>query len=162
MGYIPFGTGNDFSIATGFGPDLPSIILKDPYKGICERIKLWLESDRKLFDIWDTELELCDNGYIHNVKKHDNGFDKVKQESFDMLEGKDKIVTHFNRKMSNYMSIGICARIGFGFDKSRTSSKICNKLIYGWEGLKKFMFKSSNVNKCIESLKIIDEFACTD
>ena len=37
----------------------------------------------------------------------------------------------------NYASFGIDSRIGLGFDFKRTSSRCCNKLMYGWEGMKK-------------------------
>jgi len=41
--------------------------------------------------------------------------------------------------MCNYYSIGVESRIGLGFDKRRTSSKVCNDVCYGWEGLKKLV-----------------------
>ena len=37
-----------------------------------------------------------------------------------------------------------------------------NKIIYAWEGLKKFMCKKSNINDCIESMNIIDELVDID
>ena len=42
--------------------------------------------------------------------------------------------------MCNYFSIGLESRIGIGFDKNRTSNATCNKICYGWEGLKKMMY----------------------
>ncbi len=49
----------------------------------------------------------------------------------------------YTRLMCNYFSIGIESRIGLGFDKHRTSSAVCNKMWYTWEGLKKMCCCSS-------------------
>lgn len=42
--------------------------------------------------------------------------------------------------MTNYMSVGVDARISLGFDKKRTKSRLGNKLRYGIEGIKKILF----------------------
>ena len=161
-GFLPLGSGNDFSIATGFGDQWSKLLASNPYQGILERIKLWLdECDRKLFDIWDTEIVFHPNGCIRKVVKTDKGFTKEPISYFDNVSGEDKNCSYFKRKMSNYLSIGIDARIGFGFDKSRTNSKPLNKVVYAWEGVKKFLSKSSNMNDVIESMSIVDEFQPT-
>jgi diacylglycerol kinase (ATP) len=43
----------------------------------------------------------------------------------------------YKRPMSNYFSIGVESRIGLGFEKNRSNHHVKNKIIYGWEGLKK-------------------------
>lgn len=48
--------------------------------------------------------------------------------------------------MSNYLSIGVDARIGYGFDKNRTESKFLNKICYCLEGIKKIFVKTKKVN----------------
>ena len=68
----------------------------------------------------------------------------------------------WTRKMSNYCSIGVDARIGFGFDKNRTKSKICNKIVYAWEGVKKFFcLKLIRMKRIIKKLEegngVVDE-----
>ena len=158
FGHLPFGTGNDFSIACGFGPNLPSEINSNPQKGLLIKIKVWLESDRKLFDIWDTELVCNHNGRIMKIEKNEKGFTKEPLKYFDNVQGEDRNCLHYKRKMSNYASQGIDARVGFGFDKKRTTNRILNKLVYGWEGIKKFLSKPSDMNKVIDSMSIIDEF----
>ena len=56
------------------------------------------------------------------------------------------------------MSIGYDARVGYGFDKSRSSSRCFNKCIYLWEGLKKNLCtKSTNINSVIEKFEELDE-----
>jgi hypothetical protein len=43
----------------------------------------------------------------------------------------------YNRPFSNYFSFGLDARSGLGFDKLRTKTACCNKVMYGWVGFKK-------------------------
>ncbi len=59
--------------------------------------------------------------------------------------------------MSNYMSVGVDARIGLGFDKSRTTSALGNKCVYCWEGFKKMFLKTLKMNSVIESLNMIEK-----
>jgi diacylglycerol kinase (ATP) len=122
IGYLPFGTGNDFAIACGWGAGLPGLIVRDPAKGILERIEVWLDADRNLMDIWDTEIITHDDGFIRKVNVKDG---KVTE---DVLEedGSSEKKLFFKRKMSNYCSVGIDARIGFGFDKNRSTIRCCN------------------------------------
>lgn len=59
------------------------------------------------------------------------------------MQLKEKV---FKKKMSNYFSIGVDARIGYGFDKSRTGNRCCNKCVYCWEGFKKMFLRTLKVN----------------
>lgn len=54
--------------------------------------------------------------------------------------------------MSNYFSIGIDARIGYGFDKRRTASRHKNKCFYCWEGFKKMFLKNKNIPETLDKL----------
>ena len=47
--------------------------------------------------------------------------------------------------MSNYMSVGAGARVGYGFDKNRTKSRLCNLCVYCWEGFKKMFLKTKDI-----------------
>jgi diacylglycerol kinase (ATP) len=60
--------------------------------------------------------------------------------------------------MCNYFSIGIESRIGLGFDKQRTSSAICNKICYGWEGIKKMccVGKTKKIKDVIDYVSTVD------
>ena len=53
------------------------------------------------------------------------------------------------------MSVGLDARIGFGFDKNRTQNRILNKLQYGIEGMKKLFLKTEKINTLIKELRIV-------
>jgi len=47
--------------------------------------------------------------------------------------------------MCNYVSIGLDARVGIGFDKRRQTNRLMNKGVYAWEGMKKLLFKKKGV-----------------
>ena len=64
----------------------------------------------------------------------------------------------FARRMSNYCSIGIDARIGLGFDKSRSKNRIINKIVYAWEGLKKFLKPSVSISTVIDKMENLVEY----
>lgn len=67
---------------------------------------------------------------------------------------KGKEVKMIKKHMSNYCSIGVDARIGYGFDKKRTKSQIGNKCVYAWEGFKKFFSSTLKMNQIIDNLEI--------
>ena len=136
---LTLGTGNDFAIATGFGPDPPNSFFRERLEGVKKYLRKCLLSEVKKFDVWDIEVHCYPTGRILRVEKEKgkSQFSKVslKRENIGLDKEELKI---WKRKMSNYCSIGVDARIGFGFDKKRGKSRSFNKLIYGWEGLKKF------------------------
>ena len=55
--------------------------------------------------------------------------------------------------MSNYCSVGIDARIGLGFDRNRTSSRFCNRIVYIIEGIKKMFKNTLHINDVVDSLE---------
>ena len=91
------------------------------------------------------EAEVGSKGAIKFVgKKVINGKKQVIEKI--MVDENQKNKKIFKRKMVNYCSMGIDARIGLGFDKRRTSSRSCNKMVYAFEGLKNFW--------CTKQLKV--------
>jgi len=42
-----------------------------------------------------------------------------------------------------------------GFDKGRTKSRLGNKLVYCWEGFKKFFTKTPRVNDVVENIQVL-------
>lgn len=64
VGFLPFGTGNDYSVATGFGrklqmiisADLPNILFENPFKGLKYVVRRFLASKIQKIDIWDIEI----------------------------------------------------------------------------------------------------------
>lgn len=57
--------------------------------------------------------------------------------------------------MCNYFSFGVDARIGWGFDKSRTRSAFGNKCVYCCEGFKKIFLKTPSVNNTLLSMEVL-------
>lgn len=52
--------------------------------------------------------------------------------------------------MTNYFSIGMDARVAYGFDKRRSSSKFKNNIVYAEEAMKKNFLKNKNVDEIFE------------
>jgi diacylglycerol kinase (ATP) len=59
-----------------------------------------------------------------------------------------------NKKMCNYFSFGVDSRIGFGFDKNRTTSVLGNKCVYCWEGFKKMFIRTAKIKDVVESFNV--------
>lgn len=155
---LPFGTGNDFARATGFSPYCPNEIETTPYQGMLNQIKCYIKCEKRLIDIWDLEITCHKGGMIRRIeKKKTGGFSKEPITHMDKEKGTEVPSLYFQRKMSNYCSIGQDARVGFGFDKRRGNSKCFNMCMYGWEGMKKGCSKSSNIAATIEKLEVIFE-----
>lgn len=72
--FLPFGTGNDFSVATGFGSNylltpatLPPLLESNPYLGLKSVISDFLNGEVKKVDIWDVEI-ICNEVSSYNVE----------------------------------------------------------------------------------------------
>ena len=148
FGHMPLGTGNDLSNACGFSNsvdisenriDLLYNILIKYIKAKCGKI-----------DIWRIQLKLDPNKgkMLYNEK------DKK-------VELKDKdgnIVREFDRTIINYFSFGYDARVGYNFDKKRTSSRFCNKCVYFCEGMKKNCCRQNlTVPKFLKSFTVYED-----
>ena len=113
----------------------------------------------KPVDIWDIEI-VCrpEVGSIKTVVTEDGQRIKKCKTMLDKITGKEVVMRTFARKMANYCSIGIDARIGLGFDRNRSSHRIVNKLIYTWEGIKKFVRPKMNMHDIIEKMENLESF----
>ena len=132
---LPFGTGNDFARAFGWGADMPEALLK--VERLSERVR---ECEPSKVAIWDVTVELRPGGAIHQIGP---GGAKVEVASV-MLK----------KLMVNYFSVGVDAQIGMGFDKHRTHNRICNRCVYTWEGAKKLLFhRNRSMRDIINHLK---------
>lgn len=58
--------------------------------------------------------------------------------------------------MCNYFSIGAESRAGIGFDRNRTDSICCNKVVYFWEGMKKMFCCYCGNKKTLKIKEIVD------
>lgn len=144
FGVLPLGTGNDLSRTLGWGG---TIVLSSKMKQFKKLVRKFSHAAYTYVDLWDIKLT-CDEreGEILQIQE---GEKKPKMEE-------DKKVTVLKKTFISYMSIGYDARVGFGFDKLRTSSRASNYLIYIWEGLKKMSFgKTMKVNDIIDSFWVV-------
>jgi len=161
FGVIPYGTGNDFSRALGWGGSSPGKnIMDNGMKFFKRMVADYLQAEVIDFDIWNVSVKVCeDGGAIKQVKDGQ----KVVMKIGDIDR---KILT---KPMCNYFSmlslsfsfvrfigIGIESRLGLGFDKKRTTSTFRNKLRYAIEGLKKSMTKTPRINDIIDGCNIED------
>jgi diacylglycerol kinase (ATP) len=92
------------------------------------------------FNVWDITWHFRESGDVFSWNS--------KNKSKESLG-----VKTFHRLMSNYFSIGVESRIGLGFEKKRTKSRISNKIRYGIEGIKKMCCtKTNKLNTVMKSL----------
>ncbi|EGR32993.1 hypothetical protein IMG5_064480 [Ichthyophthirius multifiliis] len=152
IGIVPFGTGNDFARVLGWGGNISNNFIGENLNGLKRLIKKWISSKISLFDIWEVEFQTQDNGYFEKIEYVNEKATKIK-----MLDKNGQIIKSIKKPMSNYFSIGIDARIGFGFDKNRTQSAFINKAIYCCEAFKKLFIKTNRINQVLESLEILNE-----
>lgn len=104
--------------------------------------------------IWSVKQDGCVKKVSHDEK---GAMSKVPLMMTDMNTGKEVPSRLYQRKLSNYCSIGIDARIGFGFDKNRTKNRMCNKIVYAWEGIKKFLRPTLKMKSVIERMEQLVE-----
>lgn len=102
-------------------------------------VKEWLNAIVMNFDIWEVEMSV-----------HDDGMFKKGTATGSRIE-ETKII---KRPFSNYCSLGIDGRIGYSFDKMRSSSRVVNLAIYGGIGIQKSFKTSPPINKIVERMYI--------
>ncbi|CAD8093325.1 unnamed protein product [Paramecium primaurelia] len=142
---LPCGTGNDFSNALGWDTDIPGNMLENDYKILKQYIRYWQRGHQCFFDIWDITIQTQQDGYFQEIKKNEKGY--IKQSVKD-LDGMN--TNSLEKKMSNYFSIGVDARIGYGFDKNRTTNRHINKICYCLQGIQKMFLKNPRVNQVVQ------------
>jgi diacylglycerol kinase (ATP) len=154
IGCVPFGTGNDFARVMGWGGQEPSTLIGihlDALKGLMLQ---WLDATIEDFDIWDINVETNEEGGIRRIEKEQGKkFQKKFLTEKDPVLGEEKRALTLKKKMCNYYSFGIDGRIGYGFDKSRTTSRSFNKMVYCWEGFKKIFIKTFKTNHILHRVE---------
>ena len=92
---------------------------------------------------------------------------RLKFDSQAVIQDEETLISskQYTKLMCNYFSIGVESRIGLGFDKRRTGSVFCNKLCYGWEGLKKMCcccVRTQRIRQVIDYVSAIDHLTGSD
>ena len=119
----------------------------------------YLMSEIRPIDIWDIEIVCGEYGCVKKVAVDKRG--KRQKEAIVKIRkntGEEVASRQFRRKLSNYCSIGIDARIGLGFDKLRSKNRFLNKIFYAWDGIKKFLKPSLSMTSVIEKMELIVEY----
>jgi diacylglycerol kinase (ATP) len=145
VGHIPFGTGNDFSRSTGWGPMAAVNLIGENYEFLRKDLWKWMTADVTDFDVWEVEVaaeggfSFChaqgDEGLIGEVKNR-----KGLTSADLLLHGITKMPDgswRMRKSMVNYFSLGSTCRAGLGFEKKRTTSRHGNFARYAIEGVKK-------------------------
>ena len=138
VGHLPFGTGNDFSRATGFGGTTGSLTGAN-LRGLRAKVSLYSTQPFVAFDLWDVEICCGAEGGVYQLK----------QGRKTLVNGEDGV---FRKVMGNYFSLGVESRVGIGFDRNRTTSQGCNKCVYICEGTKKQFTNTIRVDQILDSL----------
>jgi len=160
IGTIPFGTGNDFSRVLGWGPTEPKVLIGTHLNSLKALITKWVDAQIEDFDVWEVTIETHENGGLKQISRNGKKFEKKFMSIFDLDSGQETRITTFKKLMCNYYSFGVDSRIGYGFDKGRTKSRLGNKVVYCWEGFKKIFTKTPRLNEIvdnIQNIKIIDD-----
>ena len=141
FGTIPFGTGNDYSHAFGWGQGIRGRLLTRNLRQLRRLTRQWLAADIVSHDIWRVTIAL-------------------EPQTGRVLSWKDKELTPlkideagniFTKLMSNYFSIGVESKVGLDFDKRRTKAKLLNKLVYATQGLKNYGGSNKKIDSVLES-----------
>lgn len=124
--HLPLGTGNDLANSLGFGKEV--LINEDNLDSLYNiLIRYYLAKPGKI-DVWKLTLKLNpERGELKENKK--DGKKTLTDEN-------NQVIREYKRIFINYVSFGYDARVGFGFDGSRTKSRCCNKCVYFCEGVK--------------------------
>lgn len=148
FGHMPLGTGNDLSNTLGFSN---SVSINDNPSSLYEYLIKYRNADYGKVDVWSLALALDnEKGEIIEVNNA-----KMK---IAMKDDQGNVINIYKRTFINYLSFGYDARVGFGFNKNRTSSRVCNKCLYAWEGLKKMCCrKTVPVPSFLESFTVLKD-----
>jgi len=124
-------------------------------KAIRAIIQTFLDSEVKPLDIWDVEIKCTPGGAILKVVEVADKREVNPIQEIDINTGDTINTTLYHRRMSNYCSIGLDAKIGLGFDHKRTNNRILNKAVYAWEGFKNFCLPQKRMKSVIKKMDTI-------
>ncbi|KAJ2665590.1 hypothetical protein IWW48_000041 [Coemansia sp. RSA 1200] len=145
---IPFGTGNDFSDALGWGRSVPGNAVGESMRQLNKIITERLDGYTCKLDIYEITFTTYDDGHIKHVEK--NMFEKPGMKRHKCL-------------MIDYFSLGVQGFVGSSFELHRPGKRSLNILMYTvaaakWVFLKKF----PPVNEALESISTVPDHIKND
>lgn len=87
--------------------------------------------------MWDVEVETFQNGSIYDVKD---------QKEIPRAENT------FNKMFSNYVGIGLDARVVYTVERHRTSIAFLNKVVYGFIGFLNFFRHMKRLEQTVKAI----------
>lgn len=97
----------------------PSSSFEITAHNLANQINEWLTSTVINYDLWEVTLHTYDNGTIYDIK---NKVEVAREEK------------NFTKLFTNYVGLGLDARVVYTMEKHRTSSSCINKILYGLVG----------------------------
>ena len=156
FGIFPCGTGNDLCHSLGYGN---SVEFGKKINNLENFIYLYTRSKITKIDIWEITINFNENSSLlvstskgekiiyssgninNNINNNNNNI---------IIINNNKV---FTKNFINYMSIGYDAVCGAEFEMKRSSNRTCNRIIYGYEGVKRYLCckKNHTINELIDN-----------
>ncbi|KAJ2838755.1 hypothetical protein FBU31_000849 [Coemansia sp. 'formosensis'] len=112
---IPFGTGNDFADALGWGRSVAGDALGDGMHGLSKLVTERLDGYTCKLDIYEITFTTYDGGYVKHVEKNNQA---------------DPGERRHTRLMIDYLSLGVQGFVGASFEMHRPGRRALNILMY--------------------------------
>ena len=136
FGIIPIGTGNDFSRSLGWGTETVRVS-KQNFKDLSNLVKKWMNATIGFYDMWDVTVETFEGGQIYDVKNQQ----EIAREQ-----------TSFKKMFSNYVGLGLDARVVYTVERHRTPNAFLNKVVYALIGCCNFFRPMKRLEEKVESI----------
>ncbi|KAJ2487778.1 hypothetical protein EV174_000311 [Coemansia sp. RSA 2320] len=111
---IPFGTGNDFADALGWGRSVAGDALGDGMSSLSQLVTERLDGYTCKLDIYEVTFTTYDGGHVRHVEKGSGGAEEQRH----------------TRLMIDYLSLGVQGFVGASFEKHRPGRRGLNILMY--------------------------------
>jgi len=154
FGVLPMGTGNDLCHSLGYGN---SVEIGKKINNLENFIYLYTRSKITKIDIWEISINFNENSSLLVCTSkgekliYSSGNNNINDNNHIIITNNNKL---FRKNFINYMSIGYDAVCGAEFEMKRSSNRNCNRIIYGYEAVKRYLCCKKNLT----INEIIDDF----
>ncbi|KAJ2651013.1 hypothetical protein IWW40_002032 [Coemansia sp. RSA 1250] len=145
---IPFGTGNDFADALGWGRSVPGDGVGESMRLLNKTIAERLDGYTCKLDIYEVTITTYEGGHIKHVEKN---------------MGEKEGMRRYTCLMIDYFSLGVQGFVGSSFEMHRPGSRSLNILMYTAASAKwVFMKKFPPINETLESISTVPDAMMAD